>query len=102
MTTLVIVNLVGSLGIRFLYTWLFEISTSSERVRDFFDSGKPFAGILDKLIYSLTGISLAREAASSVLPSQNKIRIAIVGAGRIGAMLAEELLSLIHISSRRL
>ena len=91
MTTLVIVNLVGSLGIRFLYTWLFEISTSSERVRDFFDSGKPFAGILDKLIYSLTGISLAREATSSVLPSQNKIRIAIVGAGRIGAMLAEEL-----------
>ena len=86
-----IVNLVGSLGIRFLYTWLFEISTSSERVRDFFGGGKSFAGILDQLIYHLTGISLAREAASSVLPSQNKIRIAIVGAGRIGAMLAEEL-----------
>lgn len=91
MTTLVVVNLMGSLGIRFLYTWLFEISTANQHVRRFFDGKSPLAKTVDALVYGMTGISLAREASTTALPEKNKIRIAIVGAGRIGAMLAEEL-----------
>lgn len=90
---MVMLAFLGSMMLRFLYTWLYQICTSSSWARNFFGSSSiPVKGI-DALVYGLTGISLTHEALSSVMPKQNKIRIAIVGAGRIGAMLADELLS---------
>lgn len=93
MIMLVLINLLGSLTIRFLYTWLFEISTSSTRLHRFFGDLSPLACWIDAAVYRITGISFIHEASEKVLPAQNRIRIAIIGAGRIGAMLAEELLN---------
>ena len=93
MSALVMLNLLGGLVMRFLYTWLFEISSSSPRLRRFFSAQSMVARCIDATVYRATGISFVREAESKVLPEKNRIRVAIIGAGRIGAMLAEELLT---------
>lgn len=93
MSALVMLNLLGGLVMRFLYTWLFEISSSSPRLRRFFSAQSMMARCIDATVYRATGISFVREAESKVLPEKNRIRVAIIGAGRIGAMLAEELLT---------
>ena len=81
----------GSMILRFMYTWLFEICTMNTRIRLFFSRSNLFTKLVNALVYRLTGISLSKEAHGSIMPTQNKIRIAIIGAGRMGAMLAEEL-----------
>ncbi len=91
--TLTTGNLVGAISIRLLYTWLFETAVTSERFRACFSREGRFTGLLNRVIFAFTGISMANEAGKSAMPETNKIRIAIVGAGRIGTMLAEELLS---------
>ena len=93
MATLSMIALLGCMGIRFLYTWLFDISTSSEKVRAIFSQKNLLTCALNAVVNGAMGISLMQEAAENVILNQNRIRIAIVGAGRVGAMLAEELLS---------
>lgn len=92
-TTLATANLVGAISIRLLYTWLFETAATSERIRACFAGEGRFARLLNRVIFAFTGISMVSEAEKTAMPETNKIRIAIVGAGRIGTMLAEELLS---------
>lgn len=70
------INLLGCVAIRMLYQWVYQRRSSH--------------GWLEraslKLLKIFTGVSFADEA----LPS-NRIKIAIVGAGSVGAMLADEL-----------
>ena len=93
MAGLIAFSYMGSMVLRFLYTWLFEISTMSARTRAVFQHRNLLTRAVNTLVYRLTGISFFQEAHAAVMPTQNRIRIAIVGAGRMGAMLAEELLS---------
>lgn len=86
-------NLLGALTIRYLYCWLFEVNTSSKRLREFFERNTALARAINAVSVWVTGISLTEEAAERRIPDANKIRIAIIGAGRVGSMLAEELLS---------
>ena len=81
----------GSMVLRFLYTWLFETCVTSANVRSFFSHRNLLTRAVNTLVYRLTGISLTNEALTTVMPTKNKIRIAIIGAGRMGAMLADEL-----------
>ncbi len=81
----------GSMVLRFLYTWLFETCVTSAKVRSFFSHRNLLTRAVNTFVYRLTGISLTNEALTTVMPTKNKIRIAIIGAGRMGAMLAEEL-----------
>ena len=81
----------GSMVLRFLYTWLFETCVTSAKVRSFFSHRNLLTRAVNTLVYRLTGISLTNEALTTVMPTKNKIRIAIIGAGRMGAMLADEL-----------
>ncbi len=92
-TTLATGNLVGAISIRLLYTWLFEAAATSEKFRACFAGEGRLMRLMNRVIFIFTGISMASEAEKSAMPETNKIRIAIVGAGRIGTMLAEELLS---------
>ncbi len=91
--TLATGNLVGAISIRLLYTWLFETAATSEKLRACFVGNGRLVRLMNRVIFAFTGISVASEAEKSAMPETNKIRIAIVGAGRIGTMLAEELLS---------
>lgn len=92
---LVLVLLLSSMGailLRFVYTWIFSLCVSGERFRGFFRQTNGLAKLLDRAVLFLIGVSPTEEALEDATPVKNKIRIAIVGAGRIGAMLAEELL----------
>ena len=93
MAVVVAISCLGSIVLRYLYTFLFELCTYHGRFRAFFSKRNFFTRLANTLSYRLTGISLTNEARADAMPEQNKIRIAIVGAGRIGAMLAEELLT---------
>lgn len=92
MAGVVAISCLGCIILRYLYTFLFELCTFNGRVRDFFGKRTLLTRIVNTLVYRTTGISLSTEALVNVMPDQNKIRIAIIGAGRMGAMLAEELL----------
>lgn len=92
MAGMVMLTTMGSMILRFMYTWLFEICTMNTRIRLFFSRSNLFTKLVNTLVYRLTGISLSKEAHGAVMLTQNKIRIAIIGAGRMGVMLAEELL----------
>ena len=93
MAVVVAISCLGSIVLRYLYTFLFELCTYHGRFRALFSKRNFFTRLANTLSYRLTGISLTNEARADAMPEQNKIRIAIVGAGRIGAMLAEELLT---------
>ena len=93
MAAMVLLASMGTVVLRFLYTWLFKLCTSSSKVREFFGRRNFFTQSVDRLVMALTGISLSHEAETGVMPDRNKIRIAIVGAGRTGVRLAEELLT---------
>ena len=89
----VILACMGSIVLRFAYTWLFEACAYNPQLRAFFRKKNPLIRAADFVIYHVAGISVTKEAQSTAMPVQNKIRIAIIGAGRMGAMLAEELLN---------
>ena len=91
MAGMVAIACMGSMVLRFLYTWLFETCTTSSSIRAFFSHRNLLTRAVNTLVYRVTGISLTNEALATVMPTKNKIRIAIIGAGRMGAMLAEEL-----------
>ena len=70
-------NLLGCLAIRHVYQWAYQHRTSRSL---------PARAALAGLRW-LTGVSFPAEAESG-----NRIRVAIIGAGSVGAMLADELL----------
>lgn len=81
--SIIALNLLLTIGIRLAYQYLYERSQKT----------KGFGGFFGKLIKAFTGITFDGSGANS---DSNKIRIAIVGAGHVGVMLADELLNSGH------
>lgn len=93
MANIILSNLIGAIALRYAYTWVFEASTTNNWLRKMFRNGHWLTNWVSGIVYAITGISLTQKANERTLQDENKIRIAIVGAGRIGAMLAEDLLN---------
>ena len=70
-------TLLGCIVIRFMYQWIYQHRAGTGT----------FEKIALQLLRRVTGVSFAEEAARN----NHRIKVAIVGAGSIGAMLAEEL-----------
>lgn len=85
--SLIAINLLFAMSIRLMYYYLYEQSNRDGRM------SRPFRKLLEILtLRSITaGASGSREGNPGV-----KIKVAIVGAGRVGVMLAEELLNNPH------
>lgn len=82
--SIVAFNLLLSLSIRLIYRYLYEYANRHSDL----------SGFIWKLIKVITGLSFVSSTQEqSVSGNRTKIRIAIVGAGRVGVMLAEELLN---------
>lgn len=79
---LVAANLLLTMAIRMIYQYLYQSSSRDSRI----------GNVLRKLIAALTGIDIRPSRTDNSDPETgNKINIAIVGAGRVGVSLAEEL-----------
>lgn len=79
---LVAANLLLTMAIRMIYQYLYQSSSRDSRI----------GNVLRKLIATLTGIDIRPSRTDNSDPETgNKINIAIVGAGRVGVSLAEEL-----------
>lgn len=89
--SLLIRNFFASVAIRFFYTCLFEMSTTNVALQAFFAKDNAFIQAAERMIDRLTGISMTSKGTQGRMLENSKIRIGIVGAGRIGTMLAEEL-----------
>ena len=74
---LLMMNLLGCITIRLFYQLIYQKRTSSNKLEK--------AAL--KLLYLLTGTTFGDET-----PVRNRIKVAIVGAGSVGAMLADELI----------
>ena len=72
-------NLLACIAIRLLYQWVYQNRTSGGRIER----------TALKLLRGLTGAVFADEQAA---PGNPRVKIAIIGAGSVGAMLADELL----------
>lgn len=72
-------NLLGALAIRMVYRYTYKCGARNT----------PLGKILCKLVYFFSGTDVGREQKNTV----HKIKIAIVGAGRVGSDLAEELIN---------
>lgn len=70
------ISLLGCIAIRFIYQWIYQRRASNSK----------FEKILLKLLQAITGTVFADEAHSI-----RRINVAIIGAGSIGVMLADEL-----------
>jgi FlaA1/EpsC-like NDP-sugar epimerase len=75
-------NLLLTIAIRLLYQYIYEYFMGSGSASIF----------LRKALSVITGLNIDNEIASDIAQT-HQINVAIVGAGRVGAMLAEELLS---------
>ena len=74
--SLVCISLLGALTLRIIYIYLYQCQYKSKPMR-----------LLQRILNSVAGLKLGTDAALN----RNRIRIAIVGAGSVGVMLAEEL-----------
>ena len=74
---LMMANLLGCIMIRMLYQWVYQRRTRNSRFEKFSLA----------LLKGITGVAFSSERINT-----NRIRIAIVGAGSVGAMLADELI----------
>ena len=92
MASICSLNLLGAITIRLLYTWLYDASSNNPHVQKQFSKNSVGIKALAKLIFLMTGITLRADAAQHAMPRSNRIRIAIIGAGRIGTSLAEDLI----------
>lgn len=86
---LVTLNLLLGLGIRLVYRWLYDYAKRQTELSD------PIWKFFDLLTGSAISV---RNCADKQEDSGVKIKIAIVGAGHVGVMLAEELLTNPHSS----
>lgn len=92
MAAICALNLLAAITIRLLYTWLFDLVTHDLHMQKLFRRKSFLVTGISMLICFLTGISLQDEPRQSAMPDASRIRIAIVGAGRLGTSLAEDLL----------
>ena len=76
----VLLNLLGAICMRLIYQFAYQNRNQNSKVH---------RGIL-RFFQFITGVEFAQEEAT---PENRKIRIAIIGAGSVGAMLADELLN---------
>lgn len=86
-------SLIGSMLLRYMYIWVFEISQTNAKLMAYVKRRSVAARCINSVVHFITGIDLINEANINAMPDVNKIKIAIIGAGRIGAMLADELLN---------
>ncbi|MBQ8630064.1 MAG: polysaccharide biosynthesis protein [Prevotella sp.] len=77
---LVAINLLAAIAMRFVYQYMYEYSSRKSII----------AKIMRKVARVLTGIKIDPVQSGKI--SGHRINIAIVGAGRVGVMLADELL----------
>ncbi len=77
---LVAINLLAAIAMRFVYQYMYEYSSRKSVV----------AKIMRKVAWVLTGIKIDPMQSGKI--TGHRINIAIVGAGRVGVMLADELL----------
>ena len=77
---LVAINLLMAIAMRFVYQYMYEYSSRKSTI----------ARIMRKVAWVLTGIKIDPVQSGKI--SGHRINIAIVGAGRVGVMLADELL----------
>ena len=78
--TLVALDLLAAIGIRLIYQYMYEYNSRKSRLAQW----------LRKLTRAVTGIKIDPVHAAGK-PAGHRINIAIVGAGRVGVMLADEL-----------
>ena len=76
--SLVSITLLGALTLRIVYQYLYQCSYTSKPMR-----------LIQSVLNKVAGLKLGMDDASQ---SHNRIKIAIVGAGSVGVMLAEELM----------
>lgn len=76
-------DLLLAIAVRLLYQYIYEYSTRKNTMNNSF---------LRKVVAVLTGLNIDNEMAATQVQI-HRINIAIVGAGRVGVMLAEELLN---------
>ena len=80
--SMISLNLLLTISIRMIYQYVYDYANRHSELR----------GYIWKLMDLLSGLKLTGEKlVSSPVPTNTKIRIAIVGAGHVGASLAEEL-----------
>ena len=77
---LVAINLLAAIAMRFTYQYMYEYSSRKSTI----------ANIMRKVTRMLTGIKIDPMQSGKI--NGHRINIAIVGAGRVGVMLADELL----------
>ncbi len=75
--SLMTLNILGCIMIRMIYQWVYQRRTHASRLEK----------VALTMLKGITGVSFANE-----INNTNRIKIAIVGAGSVGAMLADELI----------
>ncbi len=75
-------NLLCAIAMRMVYQYIYEYANKQTQHK----------GFLWTLLMNMTGLNFENERVEGALKIGAKIRIAIVGAGQVGVMLAEELL----------
>lgn len=78
--SVVLLNLLGAICMRLTYQFAYQNRNQTSKGQRFVLS----------ILQAITGVKFAQDEA---LPENRKIRIAIIGAGSVGAMLADELLN---------
>lgn len=78
--SLVLLNLLGAICMRLVYQFAYQNRNQSAKSQR----------IILRILQGITGVVFSQEEAT---PENRKIRIAIIGAGSVGAMLADELLN---------
>ena len=78
--SLVLLNLLGAICMRLVYQFAYQNRNQTSKGQRF----------VLRILQGITGVRFTQEEAT---PENRKIRIAIIGAGSVGAMLAEELLN---------
>jgi len=83
--SIVALNLLCCIAMRMVYQYLYQYASQNSR----------FWGIMRRVVRIFTGLEIdpMYQYATGDSKTNRRIRIAIVGAGRVGAMLAEELLT---------
>lgn len=76
--SMVLLNLLGAICMRLVYQFAYQNRNQSAKVQR----------IVLRVLQAITGVEFSREEAT---PENQKIRVAIIGAGSVGAMLADEL-----------
>ena len=77
------VNLLLTISMRLVYQYLYDYNSANS----------PLAAMLRRVTSLFTGLKYTPEKNDASKPCKTRINIAIVGAGRVGVMLAEELLN---------